>query len=438
MMNYDSLYQQKLTTPDNAVATIPSTSTISMGMRVATPPALLTALEKRVRAEDIRKLKVYYMRCGNIATQTIFQEDLLDRVRPFSSMLTKDEVKLAKKGFAKGKKYINYVPISFSRYPEIIKKQVTLDAFLVTVAPMDKYGYLNFGTSGDYAIELSRHADRLIVEVNKYMPRTSGGTLLHISEVDSIVENHTALIEEPQRETSELDRKISDYIIPLVSDGSTIQMGIGGVPNAVCEQLANKKNLGIHTEVITSGMVDLIKSGAVNNSKKTLNPHVNVFTFAIGDRALYDYIDENPSMFCLPVSYVNEPQTIAQIDNMISVNSFIEIDFNGQVNAEFIDHQFSGVGGQLDFIRGVYYSKNGKTILASSSTAQNGKISRIVPRLKTITTDSRLDVDYIVTEYGCCQLMGKSTTERTHALIDIAHPNFREDLLKQAKAHHFI
>ncbi|WP_444939515.1 acetyl-CoA hydrolase/transferase family protein [Microbulbifer sp. JMSA002] len=437
-MNHEDQYHRKLTTADNAVASIPSESIISMGMRVATPPALLKALENRVRTGDIKKLMVYYMRCGGVAMKTIFQEDLLDRVRPFSSMLTKDEVKLAKKGFAKGKKYINYVPISFSRYPEIIKRQVNLDAFLVTVSPVDKYGYFNFGTSGDYAIELSRHADQLIVEVNKNMPRTSGGTLLHISEVDAIIENDTPLIEEPQRETSELDKKISDYIAPLIPDGATIQMGIGGVPNAVCVQLANKKNLGIHTEVITSGMIDLIKSGAVNNSRKKLNTHLNVFTFAIGDRALYDFIDNNPSMACLPVSYVNEPQTIAQIDNMISVNSFIEIDFNGQVNAEFIDHQFSGVGGQLDFIRGVYYSRNGKTILASSSTAQGGKISRIVPRLNTITTDSRLDVDYVVTEYGCCQLMGKSTTERTHALINIAHPDFRDNLIKQAKEHNFI
>ncbi|WP_444886593.1 acetyl-CoA hydrolase/transferase family protein [Microbulbifer sp. JMSA008] len=437
-MNHEDQYHRKLTTADNAVASIPSESIISMGMRVATPPALLKALENRVRTGDIKKLMVYYMRCGGVAMKTIFQEDLLDRVRPFSSMLTKDEVKLAKKGFAKGKKYINYVPISFSRYPEIIKRQVNLDAFLVTVSPMDKYGYFNFGTSGDYAIELSRHADQLIVEVNKNMPRTSGGTLLHISEVDAIIENDTPLIEEPQRETSELDKKISDYIAPLIPDGATIQMGIGGVPNAVCEQLRNKKDLGIHTEVITSGMIDLIKSGAVNNSCKKLNTHLNVFTFAIGDRTLYDFIDNNPSMACLPVSYVNEPQTIAQIDNMISVNSFIEIDFNGQVNAEFIDHQFSGVGGQLDFIRGVYYSRNGKTILASSSTAQGGKISRVVPRLNTITTDSRLDVDYVVTEYGYCQLMGKSTTERTHALINIAHPDFRDNLIKQAKEHNFI
>ncbi|WP_444946651.1 acetyl-CoA hydrolase/transferase family protein [Microbulbifer sp. VTAC004] len=437
-MNYEAQYHRKLTKADNAISAIPSESIISMGMRVATPPALLKALENRVRADDIKKLKVYYMRCGGIAMKTIFQEDLLDRVRPFSSMLTKDEVKLAKKGFAEGKKYINYVPISFSRYPEIIKKQVNLDAFLVTVSPMDKYGYFNFGTSGDYAIELSRHAERLIVEVNKNMPRTSGQTLLHINEVDAIIENDTPLIEEPQRETSELDKKISDYIAPLIPDGSTIQMGIGGVPNAVCEQLVGKKDLGIHTEVITSGMINLIKSGAVNNSRKTLNTHLNVFTFAIGDRVLYDFIDENPSMACLPVSYVNEPQTIALIDNMISVNSFIEIDFAGQVNAEFTDHQFSGVGGQLDFIRGVYYSKNGKTILASSSTAKGGNISRVVPRLNTITTDSRLDVDYVVTEYGCCQLMGKSTTERTHALINIAHPDFRESLLKEAKEHNFI
>ncbi|WP_444913063.1 acetyl-CoA hydrolase/transferase family protein [Microbulbifer sp. PAAF003] len=437
-MDNNALYKKKQLTPEEAVNLIPDDSVISIGMRTASPPALLSALEKHIRNGFITHLKVYYMRCGKVATETIFQEDLMDRVRPYSSMLTKDEVKLANAGFSKGEKYINYVPISFSRYPQIIREQVKIDAFLVTVAPMDKHGYFNFGTNGDYAIELSRHANRLIVEVNENMPRTAGATLLHISEVDAIVENNMELAEESPKEITDLDRKIGDYIVPLIPDGATIQMGIGAIPNAVCEQLTKKKDLGIHTEVITPGMIKLIKSGAVTNARKTVNPHVSVFTFAAGDKELFDFIDGNPSMFCLPVSYVNEPQIIAQIDNMISVNSFIEIDFSGQVNAEFIGHQFSGVGGQLDFVRGVYYSKNGKTILASSSTAQRGKTSRIVPRLKSITTDSRLDIDYVVTEYGSCRLMGKSTTERTLALIEIAHPKFRKSLLEQAKEQNFI
>ncbi len=432
------LYQEKLTTAAEAVSHIPPTGTISMGMRVATPPALLKALEMRARNGELQHLKVYYMRCGDVAMSTIFQEDLMNIFRPYSSMLTKAEVHLAEKGFSIGRKYIHYVPIAFSRYASTIRDRTELDAFLVTVAPMDRHGYFNLGTNGDYAIELARYAKRLIVEVNENMPRTAGATLLHISEVDAIVENTVPILEEPSRKATPLDYQIGAHVVSLIPDGATIQMGIGGVPNAVCEQLLNHRDLGVHTEVFTSGMRTLIEKGVVTNRKKTLHPHVNVFTFAIGDRSVYDFIHENPSMVCLPASYTNEPKIIGQNENMISVNAFVEIDFNGQVNAEFIGHQFSGVGGQLDFVRGAYYSKGGKTILASSSTAQGGTVSRIVPRLKSMITDTRLDVDYVVTEYGSCRLAGLSTTERTKALIQIAHPQFRDALLQQAKEQHFV
>jgi itaconate CoA-transferase len=195
----------------------------------------------------------------------------------------------------------------------------------------------------------------------------------------------------------------------------------------------DRKDLGIHTEVFTSGMMHLIKKGVVTNLEKTLHKYHNVFTFAIGDQEVYDFINNNPSMLCLPASYTNEPTVIGKNDNMISVNAFVEIDLFGQVNAEFmVGHQFSGVGGQLDFIRGVKYSKNGKTILASSATAAHGKVSRIVPKLSAIATDTRLDVDYVTTEYGIVRLSGLSTTERAKALISIADPKFREELTKQA------
>lgn len=438
MKSIEQQYKAKLKDAQAAVAMIPDKSTISMGMRVATPPALLGALEQRARHGELTALDVYYMRCGDIAVQTIFQEDIIHVFCPYTSMMTRGEITLANKGMNIGKKYFNYVPITFSRYPKVIMQTLTLDAFLVTVAPMDDYGYFNLGINGDYAIELARFAKKLIVEVNENLPRTSGSTLLHINEVDTIVENTVPLLEEPSRPPDDIDRKIGEYIIPLVPNEATLQMGIGGVPNAVCEQLSQHKNLGIHTEVMTSGLVDLIKKGVITNTHKTINPYVNVFTFAIGDRAFYDFLDNNPSMHCLPVSYVNDPRVIALNNNMISINSFIEIDFNGQVNAEFIGHQFSGVGGQLDFIRGAQYSLGGKTILASHSTAGGGKVSKIVPRLSSIATDTRLDIDYIVTEYGCCRLAGKSTTQRAKSLINLAHPKFKDELTAQAKRSGFI
>ncbi len=433
-MNASSEYQKKCVSPEDAVSILPKTSVISMGMRVATPPALLKALEKRIRANEIDELKAYYMRCGDVALETIFQEDLMDKVRPYSSMMTRGEIKLALKGFNEGKKNINYVPITFSRYAEFIKRHTELDAFLVMVSPMDKFGYFNLGLNGDYAIELARYAKKLIVEVNEHLPRTAGQTMLHISEVDFIVENTTPLLEEPSRPILDVDKAIGRFVAPLIPDGATIQMGIGGVPNAVCEELKDRQDLGIHTEVFTSGMMDLIKRGVVTNKKKTLHRHASVFTFAIGTREVYDFIDNNPSMLCFPASYTNEPNVVGQNNSMISVNAFVEIDLFGQVNAEVIGgHQFSGVGGQLDFVRGVKYSKGGKTILASSSTAGHGKFSRIVPRLASIVTDTRLDVDYVITEYGICQLIGKSTTERAEALIGIAHPDFRGGLIEAAK-----
>lgn len=437
-MDIKKMYEQKRMSAQDAAQKIPSKATIGMAMRVSTPPALCQAIADRARANKIEELKVYYGRAGDVAMDTIFSEDLMPIIRPYSFMLSKREVNLAKAGFDKGEKYINFTPCSFYQYPSVIKERIPLDAFITTVGKMDKHGYFNFGITGAYGIELGRHAKTLIVEVNDNLPRTAGDTLLHISEVDAIVENTVPLLEEPARPATELDRQIGQYIVPLIQDGATIQMGIGGVPNAICEQLLDRNDLGIHTEVMTSGMIQLIKAGVVTNRKKTINPDVNVFTFALGDKSVYDFIDENPSMVCLPVSYVNDPRIIGQHDNMVSVNSFLEIDFCGQVNAEFTDHQFSGVGGQLDFIRGAYFSKGGKTILASSSTAKGESISKIVPRLQSISTTSRLDVDYIVTEYGCVQLRGKSTTERTHALISIAHPKFRDYLLEQAKKDHYI
>ncbi|MBX9745012.1 MAG: butyryl-CoA:acetate CoA-transferase, partial [Chlamydiales bacterium] len=310
--------------------------------------------------------------------------------------------------------------------------------FLVTVAPMDEFGYFNLGIHGDYAIELARTSKMLIVEVNENMPRTSGNTLLHVSEVDAIVEHTCPLAEDKSRPIDELDQKIGNIIAEMVPDHATLQFGIGGVPNAVCESLSNHKELGLHTEVFTEGALNLIKQGVVTNQHKNLYRHQTAFTFAAGSQELYRAIHNNPSMGCYAVSQINDPYIIAQNNNMISVNSFIEIDFNGQVNAEFVQHQFSGVGGQLDFIRGARLSQGGKAILASHSTTKGEKMSKIIPRLSSITTDTRLDVDYVVTEYGSCRLQGLSTTERTKALIRLAHPKFRDELTQQAKELHFI
>lgn len=432
------LYLEKLMTPKEAVSLLPKKGVIGMGMRAATPPGLLRALSERAMEGEIDELDVYYLRCGRAAIDTIFQEKLLDKFHPYSSMLTRDEAILANKGHEKGKKYLQFVPISFSQYPRVISETVTLDAFVVAVSPIDQAGYLNFSIHGDYAIELSRQAKKLIVEVNSHLPRISGGTMLHVSEVDAIIENDTPLPEEPFKEPDETDKVIGKTVASLIPDGATVQIGIGSVPNALCQSLSEHNDLGVHTEVISTGVVDLIQRGVITNRRKKLHPYQTVFTFATGNKEMYEFMHNNLSFCCLPVSYVNDPYVIGKNNEMISVNSFIEIDFSGQVNAEFLGHQFSGAGGQLDFVRGAYYSKGGKSILVSRSTGKKGEVSRIVPRLHSIATDTRLDVDYVVTEYGHCKLRGKSTAQRTMGLIELAHPNFREELLQKAKEQGFV
>jgi len=278
----------------------------------------------------------------------------------------------------------------------------------------------------------------VIVEVNKNMPRVFGDALVHVSEVDAIVENHIPLVNIPYKEPDPLSMKIAQAIAEQIPDGATLQLGIGNLPNAVAMQLTERRDLGIHSELFSHAFVQLIKCGAVTGRKKTLHPRKHVFTFAIGDREVYDFIDDNPSMESYPSSYVNDIHVIAQHDNMISVNTAIEIDLYGQVNAEFINgHQYSGSGGQFDFVKGASFSKGGKSFIGLKSSAKEATISCIVPRVQ-MATDTRMDVEYIVTEYGCVNLRGKSTRERALALISIAHPNFRDKLKRHAKSINLI
>jgi len=271
------------------------------------------------------------------------------------------------------------------------------------------------------------------------MPRVFGDSLVHISEVDAIIENTVPLVALNPRAPLPEDKIIGEAIAKLIPDGATIQMGVGGVPDAVCQYLLNHNDLGIHSELLSPGMVDLIRKGIVTGKKKNINRNKHVFTLAFGDEAMYDYINDNPSMETYPVDYVNNPSIISQNDNVISVNALIEIDLYGQVNAENIHgRQFGGPGGQNDFVRGAYLSKGGKSILAFESTAKQAQISKIVPKLSGVVTDLRIDTQYVATEYGVINLKGLSSTERAKQLISIAHPNFRDALSDQAKALHLL
>jgi itaconate CoA-transferase len=438
-MDVLSLYRSKLTTPDQAMASIASGSKLSMGMAMAEPPALLKALADRAEAGQIEALKVYYFEATSIAGKTILRYELNEHIQPYCMFVSATERALIKRGMEDGgRKVINYVPSNFHQAPRLLTEEIGIDTFVCTVSPMDRHGYLSFGTGNDYSTKVARAAGRLIVEVNENMPRVYGaGAELHISEVDAIVENHVPLLELPIRPAAPADEAIARTIAGLVPDGACLQMGVGALPNLVCAALKERNDLGIHTEALNPGLVDLICAGVVNNQRKTIDRHKTVFTFAMGQKAMYDFLNDNPAVESQPVDYVNDPRVIARNDNVISINATIQIDLTGACNSEhMLGHQYSASGGQLDFVRGAFASKGGKSIIAAQSTAAKGKVSRIVARLDGPVTTPRIDTHYVVTEFGAVNLKGLSSTERANALIGLAHPDFREALTESARELH--
>ena len=434
-MNLSALYQSKLTSPEKAVADIPSGSKLALAMAMSEPPALLGALADRASAGSVKDLKVYYYESTSIAGNTILRYELNDRIAPYCMFVAAADRALIKKGLEdKGHKVLNYVPNNFHQAPRLLT-DIGIDTFLVTVSPMDRHGYFSFGLGNDYSTQIARTAKRLLVEVNEHMPRVGGvGAALHVSEVDAIVENHVPLLELPERQGSPEEDTISKTIAGLVPDGACLQMGVGALPNLVCAGLKNHKDLGIHTEALNPGLVDLIEAGVVNNLRKSIDVGKSVFTFAMGHKAMYDFMDGNPAIESRPVDYLNNPHVIAQNDNVISINATIQIDLTGACNSEhMLGHQFSASGGQLDFVRGAYASKGGKSIIATSSTAAHGKVSKVVARLDGPVTTPRIDTHIVVTEYGWVNLKGLSSTERATALIGLAHPQFRDELTESAK-----
>ena len=435
-MELTSLYQSKLTTPTDAVGRIASGVNLSMGMAMTEPPALLKALAERAAAGKVDDLNIYYFESTRIAGDTILRYELTDRIRPCCMFVTAVERALIKKGEQDGgRKVVIYVPTNFSQSPRLLTEHIGIDTFLVTVSPMDRHGYFTFGTGNDYSSKVARAAKHLIVEVNDQMPRVYGSLAqLHVSEVEAIVENNVPLLELPVRKSGPEDTVIGKMIAEMVPDGACLQMGVGALPDLVCAQLRGRKDLGIHTEALCPGLIDLIEAGVVTNRRKRLNTGKTVYTFAMGQKAMYDFLNDNPSVESHPVDYVNDPFVIAQNDNVVSINAALQIDLNGAVNAEhMLGHQYSATGGQLDFVRGAYASRGGKSFIACQSTAAKGKVSRIVARLEGPVTTPRNDTNIVVTEFGCADMKGKSSTERAKALIGLAHPEFRDELTASAK-----
>jgi itaconate CoA-transferase len=427
---YAAEYRRKLTTPEKAAEHLKHSQTLIHGVANGEPPALLAAIAQRLRDGDLADITVYTALPLEHAAKTILSPDLADKITVNCWFVSTAERDLVSRGVN------HFVPNELHQIPRFIREFMKVDVVVTTVSPMDKAGFFSFGTSNGYISAAARACGRLLVEVNPHMPRVFGDALLHISEVDAVVEHEVPIIEgiseTPKPEADAIGRLIAE----MVPDGATLQLGIGAIPNAVCRYLENHSDLGIHTELFVPGMIDLIRRGVITGRRKNLNIRKHVFTAALGQKDMYAFMHDNPSMASYPVEYTNAPHVIAQNDNLISINSTIEVDLLGQCNSEFLTgHEFSGTGGQLDFVRGAFNSRGGKSIIAFYSTTHQGEVSRVVPSFApgTVVTTPRMDTHFLATEHGAVNLKGKSTRERALDIISIAHPKFRDDLLKEAQ-----
>ena len=331
----------------------------------------------------------------------------------------------------------DFTTIFFSEVPELFRSgAMPVDVALIQVSEPDSHGYCSLGISCDYTKAAAENAKLVIAQINKKYPRVLGDNFIHVSKLNYIVEEDSDLIELQPAKIGDVQRKIGENVAQLVKDGDCLQLGIGAIPDATLLFLKEKKHLGIHSEMFTDGVVELIEAGVVDNSCKQIDKGICVANFLMGTKRLYDFVDDNPMVALKPVDVVNNPRVICQNDNVVSINSCVEVDLMGQVNSESIGpKQISGVGGQVDFVRGANMSKGGRAIMAMPATAAHGKASRIVPFLAHggVVTTSRNDVDYVVTEYGIAQLHGRTLRDRAKQLIAIAAPEFRDELQEEYK-----
>ncbi|MBZ9626012.1 4-hydroxybutyrate CoA-transferase [Clostridium sp. FP2] len=426
------IYREKLTTAEEAVKLIKSGNTVILGHAAAEPPVLVAAMV--ANKESYKNVTISHMVSMGKGEYALPENKEHFNVRCwFAGAGTRRAIN---EGDA------DFVPVFLHQVPFNLRKGIiNIDVLMVMVSPPDENGYCSAGVSSDYTMEAAKQAKIVLAEVNDQMPYVYGDTLIHVSEIDKLIETSHPLAEIKAPVIDEVEATIGKYCASLVEDGSTLQLGIGAIPDAVLAQLKDKKHLGIHSEMISSGIVDLYKAGAIDGSEKGIDKGKLVGTFIMGDKSLYDFVNHNPVVLLKPADYVNHPMIIAQNTKMISINACMQVDFLGQVVSDTIGtKQFSGVGGQVDFVRGAAMSLDGlgKAIIAMPSTAtlKDGSIiSKIVPYIDhgAAVTTSRHDVDYIVTEYGIAELKGKSLKERASTLINIAHPNFRNELATQYK-----
>ncbi|WKA55159.1 acetyl-CoA hydrolase/transferase family protein [Planococcus shixiaomingii] len=388
------------------------------------PIRLLDLLEENV--EQLSGVTIHQMLALRPRPYIAGQFDQLKHVSYFLSGATRKVYQEAK---------MELVPNNFHEVPRMLKKITKMSMIMTVASPMDEHGFFTLGTQADYVAEFIGKVP-FVLEVNNQMPRTYGRNQIHISQIAGYIEHNATLTEEKSSEITEKDIRIASSVTADIENGDTLQIGIGSVPNAVISMLKDHRHLGIHTEMLPDGIVDLVNAGAVDGTRKFTHPGKIIATFAYGSKKLYDFIDNNPAVEFLPVSLVNDPREIAKEKNIVSINATTEVDLFGQCASETVGGKYySSSGGQIDFARGVRFAENGKGYICLQSTAKNDSISRIKLDLApgSVVTTGKNDVDNIVTEYGIARLHGVSLSERAKRLIAIAHPNFREELQFEAK-----
>jgi len=411
---------------EQAVAGIKSGERVFIGSGAAEPNALVKAMT--ARAPELRDVNVLHIL--TLGDAPYVAPEYATSFRHTAFFIGHNVREAVQQGRA------DFMPIFLGEIPALFEARLPLDWALVQLSPPDKHGYCTVGVAADVVMGAIRHARHVVAEINPNMPRAWGNTIIHVSQLHSAVEVDYPLPELQPEPIDEVSAAIGRHVAGLIDDGDCLQLGIGTIPNAVLKELRNHTHLGVHTEMLSDGIVELVRGGAIDCSRKNYHPDKIICSFVMGTRALYDFVDDNPFVESYGNEFVNDPFNIAKNDRMVAVNSAIQVDLTGQVNSDSVGSRpYSGIGGQVDFIRGAARSKGGRPIIALPSTAKGGEISRITPTLMegAGVVTSRGDVHYVVTEHGVADLYAKGIRQRARALINIAHPRFREELERKAR-----